>query len=173
MKFSLSTLLILLPAVLMQLACSNGKRSALTESLPGEQDIPELKYDSTRAAEYGADEYGMKRYVMAFLKRGPNRSQDSATSARLQQAHLENIQRMAEAGKLVLAGPFFGDGDLRGIYVFDVASIKEAEELTKTDPAIQAGRLSMELMEWYGPAGLHALGEINETLTKKNITDGE
>ena len=108
MKFSLTTLLIMLPAMLMQFACSNGKRSADTESLPGAEAIPELKYDSVRAAEYGAEEYGMKKYVMAFLKRGPDRSQDSATAARLQNAHLQNIRRMAEEGKLVLAGPFLG-----------------------------------------------------------------
>lgn len=43
-----------------------------------------IKYDSTLASEFGADEYGMKQYVMAFLKRGPNRSQDSITAANLQ-----------------------------------------------------------------------------------------
>jgi uncharacterized protein len=173
MKLNLYHLLIFLPVMLILYACSTGERSADSESLPGEEDIPELKYDSARAVEYGADEYGMKKYVMAFLKRGPNRSQDSTTAARLQNAHLQNIQRMAEAGKLVLAGPFFGDGDLRGIYIFDVENIEEAEKLTSSDPAIQAGRLKMELLEWYGPAGLHAVGEINETLTKKNIIDGE
>ena len=30
-------------------------------------------YDSTKARLYGADDYGMKKYVMAFLKKGPNR----------------------------------------------------------------------------------------------------
>ena len=45
----------------------------------------------------------------------------------------------------MLAGPFADDGVLRGIYVFDVATVAEAEALTKTDPAIQAGQLVMEL----------------------------
>ncbi|GAB1307392.1 hypothetical protein KH5_00750 [Urechidicola sp. KH5] len=45
---------------------------------------------------------------------------------------MENIGKMTEAGKLVLAGPFFGDGNLRGIYIFNVSSIEEAEALTNT-----------------------------------------
>lgn len=139
-----------------------------------EKEIPEvaeITYDSLKALKYGADDYGMKIFVMAFLKRGPNRDLDSARAAELQMAHLKNIQRMAGEGKLVLAGPFLGGGDLRGIYIFDVGSIEEAEELTKTDPAIQAGSLVMELKEWYGSAGLLALADIHKSLTRKSIVD--
>ncbi|GEM_PF-5567622 len=73
-------------------------------------------YDSALAHRLGADRIGMKVYVMAFLKKGPNRNQDSVEAARLQAAHMANIHRMAEEGSLVLAGPFMDDGDLRGIY---------------------------------------------------------
>ena len=120
------------------------------------------------AAKYGADEYGMKVYVMAFLKRGPNRSQDSTTRAKLQKAHLENINRMADEGQLIVAGPFMDDGDIRGIYVFDVTTIEEAKALTETDPAIQAGSLEMELHPWYGPAALMAIPEIYEKMEAKD-----
>jgi uncharacterized protein YciI len=128
-------------------------------------------YDSIRASEYGADEYGMKKYVMAFLKKGPNRDLDSAEAVSLQIAHLKNIQKMAEQGKLVLAGPFFGDGEIRGIYIFNVETLTEAEELTRTDPAIQAGSLVMDLKEWYGSAALQAVNDIHKTLSKKDISD--
>jgi uncharacterized protein YciI len=128
-----------------------------------------MGFDSVRAAKIGADDYGMKTYVMAFLKRGPNRELDKEKATELQAAHLANIGRLAEAGKLVLAGPFFGDGDLRGIYVFDVETIEEAEALTKTDPAIQAGSLVMELIPWYGSAALMELNEIHEKIAKKLI----
>lgn len=131
--------------------------------------VEETGYDSLLAKKYGADDYGMKKYVMAFLKRGPNPSKDSATAAELQRAHLQNINRMAEEGKLSLAGPFFGSGELRGIYVFNVSSIEEAEALTNSDPAIQAGALDMDLLEWYGPAGLMAINELHEKLSKKSI----
>lgn len=126
-------------------------------------------FDPVLAEKYGADEYGMKKYVFAFLKRGPNQELDSVRKAELQMAHLKNINRMAEEGKLVLAGPFFGNDDLRGIYVFNVGSIAEAEELTGTDPSIQAGLLTMELKEWYGSAALVGVNEIHESLMKKDI----
>ncbi|WP_420576317.1 YciI family protein [Ekhidna sp.] len=126
-------------------------------------------YDSLLAAETGADDYGMRRYVMALLKAGPNRDQDSTEAAELQRAHLDNITRMAEEGKLVLAGPFFDDWEVKGIYIFAVETIEEAEELTKTDPAIQAGRLVMELHPWYGSAGLMKIGEMHKRLAKESI----
>lgn len=128
-------------------------------------------YDSLAASQLGADEYGMKQYVMAFLKQGPNRDIPAEESAELQRAHLQNITRMAEAGQLVLAGPFMDRGEIRGIYVFDVRTIEEAEALTNTDPAIQAGSLVMELKPWYGSAALMRVNQIHETLAKKGITD--
>lgn len=130
-----------------------------------------IVYDSVKAVMYGADQYGMKKYVMAFLKRGPNRSLDDAKANELQMAHLKNIDRLAEEGKLVLAGPFFGDGDLRGIYIFDVQNIAEAEALTNSDPAIQSGSLVMELMEWYGSAALVPVNDIHKTLAKSNVSE--
>ncbi len=117
----------------------------------------------------GADDYGMKQYVMAFLKTGPNRDHDSATAAQLQRAHLDNIFRLADEGKLVLAGPFLDKGDIRGIYVFNVKTIEEAAALTATDPAIQAGRLVMELHPWYGSAALLKVPEISKMISKEKI----
>lgn len=129
-------------------------------------NAPALKYDSVFAAKLGADKYGMKQYVMAYLKKGPNRSQDSVTAANLQKAHINNIVRMANEGKLVLAGPFIDDYEVRGIYVFDVKTVEEARALTETDPAIQAGRLVMELHPWYGPAALPLITPLSRRLEK-------
>lgn len=126
-------------------------------------------YNEILAKQYGADQYGMKKYVIAFLKRGPNRNQDSITKVELQRAHLNNINKLAENGKLVLAGPFFGADDLRGIYIFDVQTIEEAKKLTETDPAIIAGSLEMELKEWYGSAALMAINELHKSLAKIEI----
>ncbi|MBK8196668.1 MAG: hypothetical protein IPK76_27000 [Lewinellaceae bacterium] len=130
---------------------------------------PNVAYDSTLATKLQADEYGMAQYVMAFLKAGPNRSQDSLTAANLQKAHLANITRMAEEGKLVLAGPFMDDGEVRGIYIFNVKTVEEARTLTATDPAIQAGRLVMELHPWYGSAVLPLIVPLHHRLEKTKI----
>ena len=138
---------------------------------PVEDAVIESSYDSLLAARLGADEYGMRSYVMAFLKAGPNRSQDSTEAAALQRAHLQNINRLAEAGQLVLAGPFLDDGEVRGIYIFNVPTVEEAEALTNTDPAIQAGRLVMELHPWYGSAALVELNERHQRLEKRNVAE--
>jgi uncharacterized protein YciI len=125
-------------------------------------------YDSALAARLGADDYGMRSYVMAFLKPGPNRGQDSATAASIQRAHLENIRRLAQAGKLVLAGPFEDDGPFAGIFVFDVPTVDEARALTETDPAVKAGRLTLELHPWYGSAALREVSGLHARIAKKN-----
>jgi len=126
-------------------------------------------YDSLLAMETGADAYGMRQYVMALLKEGPNRNQDSLEAARLQRAHLDNITRMAEEGKLVMAGPFLDDWEVKGIYIFAVETVEEAKALTQTDPAIQAGRLEMELHPWYGSAALMKMNEIHTKVAKEGI----
>jgi uncharacterized protein len=123
-------------------------------------------YDAKLAARLKADDIGMRTYVMALLKAGPNRDRSREEAQRLQAAHRANINRLAAEGKLVLAGPFADDGVLRGIYVFDVPTVAEAEALTRTDPAIQAGQLVMELHPWYGTAALLMVNEIHATLEK-------
>jgi uncharacterized protein YciI len=92
---------------------------------------------------------------LALLMRGAKWTPEKtpATEA-LQKAHLANINRLAEMKKLVVAGPFGDDTPLRGIFVFKVASIDEARALTETDPAVQAGRLVMDVHPWLVPEGV-------------------
>lgn len=125
-------------------------------------------FDAELAVELGADDYGMRRYVMAFLKAGPTRPSDPEQAAALQRAHLDNIRRLAEEGVLVLAGPFLDGGELRGIYVFAADSVEEAEALTATDPAVLAGSLVMELHPWYGSAALMKVGAMHERIARAN-----
>ncbi len=134
-----------------------------------EGELLEVPYDSVLAQQLGADDYGMKRYVMALLKAGPNRDHDAETVAALQRGHMDNMRRLSEEGLLVMAGPFFGGGELRGIFVFDVETVEEAEALAATDPAIQAGRLAIELYPWYGSATLLLLKDLHEKVQKKRI----
>lgn len=123
-------------------------------------------FDEALAKEMGADDYGMRKYVMAFLKIGPNRTTDKDEAAKLQAAHMANIKRLAEEGKLAIAGPFLDDGVLRGIYIFNVETIEEAKKLTETDPAIKAGSLIMELHPWYGSAALGLVNKYHEKVSK-------
>lgn len=123
--------------------------------------------DTALIRKLGADERGMKKYVMAFLKSGPNRNMSKDSAMVIQKGHMDNIERMAKEGKLVVAGPFLDNGELRGIYIFNVATVEEAKALTETDPAIKTGRLVMELHPWYGSAALMETVRIHDKLKSK------
>ncbi len=124
--------------------------------------------DTTLIRETGADDYGMKQYVMAFLKAGPKRDQDSATRATIQAGHMANIEKLAKEGKLVMAGPFMDDSEFAGIFIFDTTP-EEAKALTEADPAVQSGRLIMELHPWYGSAALVKMNALHDKLQTKTF----
>lgn len=98
-------------------------------------------------------EDNLKPYYLVLLKKGPNRDQDSATAAKIQKEHLENINRLAASGKLNVAGPFLDDGDLRGIFVFDSQSEEEVKLFCENDAAIKSGRLIYEIHPWMTQRG--------------------
>jgi uncharacterized protein YciI len=72
---------------------------------------------------------------------------------------------MAKSGKLVGAGPFADDGDLRGVFIFRLDSATEAKALAEADPAVKAGRLAIEMHSWMGPKGI---GEPYAARIKEN-----
>ena len=97
----------------------------------------------------------MTTAYLGFLTRGAKWTpEQTPATAELQKAHLANIYRLAEMKKLVVAGPFGDDTALRGIFVFRVASIDDAKALAETDPAVQAGRLAIEMHPWLVPEGV-------------------
>jgi uncharacterized protein len=99
------------------------------------------------------EEGKLKEYFFVMLKRGPVRSQDSITTAKLQEGHMANIQKMADEGHLAVAGPFGDDGDWRGIFIFKTKTIDEAKKLVEQDPMIRAGRLIYEIHPWWTMKG--------------------
>src|SRR5690606_37901312 len=95
-------------------------------------------YDQQLATKYGADEYGMKSYILVLLKSGTNTTADQATVNNLFRGHMENIGKLAADGKLVVAGPMQkNDKSYRGIFILNVKTKEEANELLLTDPAIR------------------------------------
>lgn len=127
-------------------------------------------YDSILAKKLGADERGMKKYVFCILKTGPANITDKAKRDSLFAGHMSNIGKMADEGKLAIAGPFMkNDRQYRGIYIFNVSTIEEAEKLTQSDPAIKAGIFVVELTEWYGSASLMATPELHKKIQKKGF----
>lgn len=92
----------------------------------------------------------MGAVYLVLLKKGPAwTAQETPETRALQQAHMANINAMWEAKKLVVAGPMGDNGDTRGVFVFQVASLDEAKALAASDPAVKAGRLVTEVHTWW------------------------
>ena len=149
----------------MACAADTPEESASSLSRNAEQPAP---HDPALAARLGADEYGMREYVVAFLKAGPNRVTDTTALRELQRAHQDSRLRLAEEGKILLLGPFLDDGTLRGFSIYNVTSLEEARALSETDPALQVGHLEVELHPWYGSAALQEVWGIHRRIRQRN-----
>ena len=124
-------------------------------------------YDKALAEKLGGDEYGMKNYVFAILKTGPAKVEDKEERNRLFRGHMDNINRLADQGKLVVAGPFGkNDRNYRGLFILNVATVEEAKTLVDTDPAVKAGMFEVELIPWYGSAALGEYINAHEKIEK-------
>jgi len=108
-----------------------------------------------RAVAAEEPHYEMTTYYVGLLYRGPAWTPEVTPETQaIQKGHMENIGRLAASGKLILAGPFSDDTALRGMFVFQVASLEEATALCDTDPAVKAGRLKVELHPWFSAKGI-------------------
>ena len=125
-------------------------------------------YDAELAKKLGADERGMKMYVLCILKTGPKDAEIKGKERDdIFAGHFANIGRLAEQGKLAVAGPFEkNDRSYRGLYIFNVPTIEEAEKLVVLDPAVKAGVFLPELTLWYASAALMTVPETHKKLQK-------
>jgi len=131
----------------------------------------ETGFDAALAEQLGADDYGMRSYVMVILKTGPNDKTltDEAKRAEIFKGHFSNMKTLAEDKMLVLAGPF-GDpeGIRRGLYIFNVKTVEEAQKLVMTDPAVKAGIFTPDFTPYYGSAALMQVNSVHERIAKEN-----
>ena len=126
-------------------------------------------YDEKLAKELHADEYGMKTYVLAILKTGTEKGFSKAKQDSVFSGHMANIGKLVQDGKLVVAGPMGkNDKNYRGIFILDVPTIAEAQELVRTDPAVQSRLLDVELYIWYGSAALKETLKIHTKIEKRS-----
>ena len=124
-------------------------------------------YDPELVRSLGADERGMKGYVLVILKTGPNKVPAGPERDEMFRGHFANMSRLSAEGKLALAGPFDGVDGWRGLFVFAVADIQEARKLVATDPVIVKGEMTAEYHNYYGSAALMLVGQFHEKLIKK------
>lgn len=125
--------------------------------------------DTALAKKLGADTYGMKSYVFVLLKSGTNKTTNKAFVDSCFRGHMANIGRLADDKKLIIAGPFGkNEGDLRGLFILNVNTIEEANELLITDPAIKANLLKTEVYPWYGSAAISEYLQFHDKIWKEN-----
>jgi len=132
------------------------------------QDNP--NYDKRLADSLGADDYGMKSYVLVMLKTGEGKMDDKKKRDSIFYGHLQNIKRLADIGKLIVAGPLFeNEKKYEGIFILNVSTIEEATSLLGTDPAVKAKLLAPELYKWYGSAALPLYLKDYKRIAKKQF----
>ena len=136
----------------------------------GQTSKPAVKpqYDAELAKKVGADDRGMKMYVLCILKTGPKDGQIKGQERKdIFAGHFANIGRLADEGKLAVAGPFEdNDKSYRGLYIFNVSTIQDAEKLVVLDPAVKAGVFVPDLTLWYGTAALMTVNETHKKIQK-------
>ncbi|WP_428509740.1 YciI family protein [Roseateles sp.] len=121
-------------------------------------------YDAALAKTLGADERGMRPYVLVILKSGPNKLPAGPERDAMFKGHFANMSRLAAEGKLAVAGPLDGVDGWRGLFVFAVADLEEARTLAATDPVLIQGEMVAEFHKFYGSAALMAVREIHDKL---------
>lgn len=113
-----------------------------------------MLYDDSQAWKDVKEHFpDMTIYYLFLLRKGPDWSPDETPEVEaLQEAHLANLRRLGDMGKLVVNGPlldsFATSGEIRGIGVLKTGSLAEAQELIRTDPMVKVGRLIFELHAW-------------------------
>ena len=130
--------------------------------------VSQTTYDADLAKKLGSDERGMRLYVMCILKTGPKDKKIKGDERKTMFAgHFANIGRLADEGKLAVAGPFEANKrEYRGLYIFAVPTVEEAEKLVILDPAVKAGIFKYELTPLYATAALMATPELHKKLEK-------
>ncbi|NNE30175.1 MAG: hypothetical protein HKN16_11095 [Saprospiraceae bacterium] len=121
----------------------------------GEAQGQETPVDTfkTFTVQEGDTSFVLKQYFLCFLKRGPVRDQPEEEATRIQEQHLAHLNSLAEQKKICIVGPMGDDGEIRGVTIFNVTTLEEAERLANNDPAVKAGRLVTEIHPWWSAVG--------------------
>ncbi len=154
--------IVVLTLVLVAFACKKVEKTETnTEIEEPKKSMAVLKQEMTDKGfqifdyvdEETKDTVLMQQYFIAFLKRGPERSQNKAETDSLQALHMAHLGRMYELGYADISGPFGDDGDIRGITIYNVPTLQMADSLANLDPSVQAGRLEIEVHPWWAAKG--------------------
>ena len=125
------------------------------------------QYDAELAQRLGANDNGLRGYVLVILKSSPNRVPAGPERDEMFKGHFANMKRLSEEGKLAYAGPLDGVEGRRGIFIMAVTDIEEAKKLVATDPVIVKGEMVAEYHRHMGSAALMQVRETAGKIAKK------
>lgn len=98
-----------------------------------------------------ASQPAIEQRLLVLLVNTPKAPLEPEQMKKLQQEHLENLRRMAEAGHLLVAGPTrpgqVSETSIAGILIFKSDSVEtqqEIESMLTEDPKIKAGFIRAE-----------------------------
>ena len=140
-----------------------------TLSFAQQKKTEKPKFNQELATSLGADKYGMKAYTIIMLTTGSAKIDDKAKMGELMKGHMTNIGKLANEGKIIVAGPFLEKNkeNYRGMFIFNTKSKEEAESWVRTDPAVAAGVFSYEIFPWYGSAALPLYLKHHDEISKE------
>lgn len=130
---------------------------------------PPPGYDAALAQQLGADDYGMRSYVLVILKSSGTPVPAGDRRDAMFRGHFANMQRLAKAGTLVLAGPLDGVDGWRGLFVLAVDGVEAAKAIVATDPVISEGEMVAEYHSYYGSAALMTVNDLHGKLARKAL----
>ena len=131
---------------------------ACTAGCSGKKEDGQTEQPASSNGQTTESAVEMEDYILGMIKKGAAwMAEETAEVAALQEQHLARIEHLADSGVLVLAGPFIGefrDENTPGILIYRVDSLAQARRLARSDPAVQEGRLKIDLFRWRAPADL-------------------
>ncbi len=147
-------------------AAASASASASTSEAP---TATTSKFDAELAKSVGADDYGMKKYVLVVLKTGPKQMPKGEQRDAMFKGHFANMKRLADEKKLAVAGPFDGADGWRGLFILAVADIEEAKKIVATDPVIINGEMIAEYHKLFASAAMMLVPEGHGKVAKKSF----
>ena len=100
----------------------------------------------------------LEKYSLLLAHQGDKWDPKSPVPPDLVKQHLSYLMGLMQQGKLALAGPFQGEGELKGIFIYSVA-MDEAMKLEADDPLTKNGFFKIEGHPWATAKGVLTAGQ--------------
>ena len=105
---------------------------------------------ATKAQE---PKYEMGTFYVCLLIKPANFSPNQLPKE-VQQDHLKHVQGLIASGKAAIAGPFFDNNRIAGVFVLNASSAEEARSIEEADPLVKDGGFSVEVLKWWAAKGI-------------------